>query len=81
MNLLQSVSSSDLVAARLERLGWLESRWEDINPVTEGRPKRRYYHLSQDGAERARHALATARTSISRLPGLRPGAAPSGGAA
>ena len=69
------------ILARLERLGWLESRWEDIDPVREGRPKRRYYQLSPDGAEQARHALATARTSISRLPGLRSGPALSGGAA
>jgi DNA-binding PadR family transcriptional regulator len=69
------------ILARLERLGWLESRWEDIDPVREGRPKRRYYQLSPDGAEQARHALNTARTSISRLPGLRPGPALSGGAA
>jgi DNA-binding PadR family transcriptional regulator len=69
------------ILARLERLGWLESRWEDIDPVKEGRPKRRYYRLTPDGAEHARHALATARTSITRLPGLRPGLAPNGGAA
>jgi PadR family transcriptional regulator PadR len=69
------------ILARLERLGWLESRWEDIDPVKEGRPKRRYYRLSPDHAERVRHALDTAHTSITRLPGLRPGLAPSGGAA
>ncbi|MGH3830155.1 MAG: PadR family transcriptional regulator [Pseudonocardiaceae bacterium] len=43
--------------ARLERCGWLESRWEDIEPTEEGRPRRRYYHLSPHGAERARAAL------------------------
>jgi PadR family transcriptional regulator PadR len=69
------------ILARLERLGWLGSRWEDIDPVKEGRPKRRYYRLSEDGAERAQHALATARTSINRIPRLRPGLAPSGGPA
>ncbi|HEX6074135.1 MAG TPA: helix-turn-helix transcriptional regulator [Micromonosporaceae bacterium] len=69
------------ILARLEGLGWLESRWEDIDPVKEGRPKRRYYRLSRDGAERARYALANARTSINRLPGFRPGLAPNGGAA
>src|SRR5262245_28518568 len=64
------------ILARLERLGWLESRWEDIDPVEEGRPKRRYYRLSPDGADHARHALATAHTSISRLPAFRPGFTP-----
>jgi len=59
------------ILARLEKEhGWLTSRWEDINPATEGRPRRRYYKLTEDGAERARIALAQATTSISTL-GLR----------
>jgi DNA-binding PadR family transcriptional regulator len=59
------------ILARLEGLGWLESRWEDIDPSREGRPRRRYYRLSSDGAERARQALATARTPLTGLlPGL-----------
>ncbi|MFJ8691041.1 PadR family transcriptional regulator [Micromonospora wenchangensis] len=66
------------ILARLEGLGWLESRWEDIDPATEGRPKRRYYKLSPDGAEHARHALSTARTPISRLAGLPLGPAAGG---
>jgi PadR family transcriptional regulator PadR len=45
------------ILARLERCGWLESRWEDIEPTEEGRPRRRYYRLSPYGAERARAAL------------------------
>jgi PadR family transcriptional regulator PadR len=45
------------ILARLERCGWLESQWEDIQPTEEGRPRRRYYHLSSLGAERARTAL------------------------
>ncbi|WP_412753947.1 PadR family transcriptional regulator [Krasilnikovia sp. M28-CT-15] len=70
------------ILARLEGLGWLDSRWEDIDPGAEGRPRRRYYRLSPDGAEQARHALATARTPLSRLlPGLNPGLAPRGGPA
>jgi DNA-binding PadR family transcriptional regulator len=69
------------ILARLEKLGWLESRWEDIDPAKEGRPKRRYYQLSPDGAEHARHALANARTSINRLPDLRPDLTFNGGAA
>jgi PadR family transcriptional regulator, regulatory protein PadR len=55
------------ILARFENLGWLESRWEDIKPQDEGRPRRRYYRLTQDGAERARIALAQARTSISSI--------------
>ncbi|MGH3865852.1 MAG: PadR family transcriptional regulator [Pseudonocardiaceae bacterium] len=45
------------ILARLERCGWLESSWEDIDPVKEGRPRRRYYHLNGTGAVAARAAL------------------------
>lgn len=58
------------ILARFEKLGWLESRWEDISPHEEGRPRRRYYSLTEDGAERARVALAQAATSLTTL-GLR----------
>ncbi|MGH4016385.1 MAG: PadR family transcriptional regulator [Pseudonocardiaceae bacterium] len=62
------------ILARLEACGWLESRWEDIDPAKEGRPRRRYYRLTPDGAELARNALArvhTPRTLVNRLrPGL-----------
>jgi PadR family transcriptional regulator PadR len=67
------------ILARLEGLGWVESRWEDGDPHEQGRPRRRYYRLTPDGAERARDALATARTSLNALPGLRP--RPAGGTA
>lgn len=46
------------ILARLEALGWLESRWEDVDPSAAGRPARRYYRLTPDGAVRAREALA-----------------------
>lgn len=59
------------ILARLERLGWLESHWEDTVPQEEGRPRRRYYRLTEDGAERARIALAQATSSAAAL-GLRP---------
>jgi len=66
------------ILARLEGLGWLESRWEDASPHEEGRPRRRYYFWSKDGAEQARLALAQAHTSVSTI-GLR--AKPAGGLA
>lgn len=47
--------------ARLEGQGWIASRWEDIDPSVEGRPARRYYRLTPQGAEEARSALARAR--------------------
>lgn len=56
------------ILARLEREhGWLESHWEDVKPEEEGRPRRRYYKLTEDGAERARIALAQASTSTTTL--------------
>src|ERR1700733_12037332 len=58
------------ILARLEGCGWLESRWEDAVPQEEGRPRRRYYQLTTDGAEHARLALAQATTSVATL-GLR----------
>lgn len=48
------------ILARLERIGWLTSRWEDIDPRTAGRPARRYYRVTASGAEEARTALARA---------------------
>ena len=44
--------------ARLEGLGWLDSRWEDIDPTAARRPARRYYRLTAHGVEAARDALA-----------------------
>jgi DNA-binding PadR family transcriptional regulator len=42
---------------RLEELGLLASRWEDA-AVVEGRPRRRLYELTGDGARAAELALA-----------------------
>jgi len=42
---------------RLERAGWLESRWEEDNPRALGRPRRRFYHLTGVGARNARAAV------------------------
>jgi DNA-binding PadR family transcriptional regulator len=42
---------------RLLKAGWLEREWEDIDPATEGRPRRRLYHLTAVGAPSARRAL------------------------
>ncbi len=48
------------ILARLERVGWLASRWEDVDPRIEGRAPRRYYRLTASGVEQARDALARA---------------------
>jgi PadR family transcriptional regulator, regulatory protein PadR len=60
------------ILARLEGAGWLESRWEDVDPRTEGRPARRYYRLSGDGAASARQALARAYRPRASQGALRP---------
>lgn len=57
------------ILARLEGYGWLESRWEELDPSTAGRPARRYYRLTGDGAAAARSLLAR---RPSRLTALRP---------
>lgn len=46
------------IMARLERVGWVASNWEDPNAhIAEGRPRRRYYRLTEEGAECADEAL------------------------
>lgn len=37
--------------------GWIEFSWEDIDPVAEGRPKRKVYRFAGGGAVRAASAL------------------------
>jgi PadR family transcriptional regulator PadR len=64
---------------KFEEIGWLESRFEEIDPSDAGRPRRRYYRLTPDGAELARHALARAHKPQRQEGRLRPGLA--GGAA
>jgi PadR family transcriptional regulator len=56
------------ILARLEAVGWLTSRWEDVDPREQGRPARRYYRLSAEGAVAAKAALARAYRPT-RLPG------------
>src|SRR5690349_5546921 len=46
------------ILARLEGIGWVESRWEDVDPSAAGRPARRYYRLTGAGAEQGRTELA-----------------------
>lgn len=41
---------------RLERAGWLASRWETEDPSALGRPRRRYYHITGLGVQKAKSA-------------------------
>ena len=55
------------ILARLKGVGWLTSRWEDIDPRAEGRPARRHYQLTPDSLALARAALARAYSHPARL--------------
>jgi PadR family transcriptional regulator len=57
------------VLIRLEGAGWVESRWENLDPAAEGRPPRRYYRLTPDGVESARIELAALHRQLSRATG------------
>lgn len=51
---------------KFEALGWLESHMEDVDmedvdPVTEGRPRRRYFRFTPDGVGFAQAALVRPR--------------------
>jgi DNA-binding PadR family transcriptional regulator len=72
------------ILARLEGCGWLESWWEDLGQEAVGRPRRRFYRLTRDGAVSAARALQRAearQTQAARsagLPGFAPGLAADG---
>ena len=55
---------------RLEQFGMLTSRWEDA-AAAEGRPRRRLYELTSQGAHMAEQAAAASpRPATRRLPGV-----------
>ena len=49
--------------ARLQQEGLVESQWEDQRPDAGGRPPRKYYRLTAEGARVARLELARATTA------------------
>lgn len=57
------------ILVRLERAGWVAAAWEQIDPVTAGRPARRYYRLTPDGVARARLELAELRAQLGGVSG------------
>lgn len=66
------------ILARLEKMEWLTSDWEQIDARAEGRPRRRYYRLSERGAMRARAAVERAEAQAAGLRARRPGLAGGG---
>jgi DNA-binding PadR family transcriptional regulator len=52
---------------RLERAGWLTSRWEEEDPKTLGRPRRRFYQVTALGARNARAAVKGLEPAFGRV--------------
>jgi PadR family transcriptional regulator, regulatory protein PadR len=60
------------ILTRLEEAGWVVSNWEEADPRTTGRPRRRLYKLTDGGAERAATVLHQHQQAIAPAPrGLR----------
>ncbi|GIF04035.1 PadR family transcriptional regulator [Actinoplanes siamensis] len=60
------------ILTRLEKARWIEAQWEDLDPAVAGRPPRKYYRLTADGATAARAELAELNRQLTRgLGGLR----------
>jgi PadR family transcriptional regulator, regulatory protein PadR len=45
------------ILMRLEKAGWLMSRWEDGDPRELGRPRRRLYRITGLGSKKAKAAF------------------------
>jgi DNA-binding PadR family transcriptional regulator len=56
------------ILARLENIGWLDSRWGEVEPSERGRPRRRYYRLNPN-------SIATVQAALARASGPSPSAA------
>jgi PadR family transcriptional regulator len=46
------------ILGRIEKAGWIEGNWEDVDGATERRPRRRLYRLTPDSVVGARASLA-----------------------
>ena|SRR5882757_2275959 len=70
LNQLTGIASGTLypILMRLEKLGWLETRWEDL--PKSGRPPRHLYRLTGSGREWSRAELRAARVSKFWKPSL-----------
>lgn len=55
------------ILRRLEEQGWVTSRWENVDPVVEGRPRKRLYQLTGTGARSAREHLRQTRNWLAPL--------------
>jgi PadR family transcriptional regulator PadR len=65
------------ILLRLQKAGWVETHWEEIDPVAAGRPARRYYRLTPDGQALAHTEVAALQAQLNRgLGGAQPTANP-----
>ena len=69
------------IMTRLEIAGWISSAWEDIDESAQGRRRRRYYWLTEEGAVCARHEVEKARRLLSPGPTARVHPRPGGATA
>jgi len=53
---------------RFERVGYLESNWEDADPSSLGRPRRRFYRLTPSGRSVVLDALRNLKLDGAFLP-------------
>jgi DNA-binding PadR family transcriptional regulator len=60
------------ILTRLQRAGWIEAEWVEVDPAAAGRPARRYYRLTPDGAVAARDEIAALQRQLSRGATLNP---------
>jgi PadR family transcriptional regulator PadR len=54
------------ILVRLQDAEWVEAHWEEVDPTKAGRPARRYYRLTANGAIAARNEL----TALQRKLGI-----------
>jgi DNA-binding PadR family transcriptional regulator len=54
------------ILLRLQNAGWVETYWEQIDPVAAGRPARRYYRLTPDGRVSAHAELTALQAHLNR---------------
>lgn len=55
------------ILLRLEKAGWLLSRWEVADPRELGRPRKRFYTVTGEGVRAARAAAESLQPTIGRL--------------
>lgn len=63
------------ILARLERVGWIRSRWEEVEPSSQGRPRRKYFQLDPNAISQIQASLRRTEKSTSAIMHLRPGLA------